>query len=64
MLHSEPPLLPLHRGAPAQGRHGAPGAGSAEGYKHGEGTRASLLGEKAEGAGPVQPQEKTERGPH
>jgi len=36
----------------------------AEGYEDGEGTGASLLGEKAEGAGLVQPgEEKAERGP-
>ena len=50
--------------APQFKKGGATGESPAEGYEDEEGTGASLLGGKAEGAGLVQPEEeKAERGP-
>jgi len=52
-------------GSPVQERWGATGESPAEGYKDGEGTKASLLRGEAEGAGLVQPEEeKAARGPN
>lgn len=50
-------LCTIH-GISAQERHGAPGAGPEEGDKDYVGIGESLVWGKAEGAGPLQPQEE------